>query len=145
MDYGLSQATQQRRKEAQEGFGKKLTQFAEWMVREPPCEKCEQFYKKRTPKPICGGFKCGKGKVEPLLSEHEDAIFIFGQVRNQAIFVGMEAVPVDLDYNAVKLVMDLYEIENQRECFEKVLRAWHCVAAIDRAKRKEKQKAKQKG
>ena len=38
--------------------------------------------------------------------------------------------------------MDLYEIENQRECFEKVLKAWHCVAEIDRAKRRAKLKQK---
>jgi len=48
----------------------------------------------------------------------------------------MDAVPIDLNYQSVQFVMDLYGIENQKDCFEKVLKAWHHVAAIDRAKRK---------
>jgi len=98
---------------------------------------CKQFYsRKKRKQPVCGGNKCGKGKVESLLEENEDAIFIFGHVRNQAIFGGMDAVPIDLNYQSVQFVMDLYGIKNQKDCFEKVLKAWHHVAAIDRAKRK---------
>ena len=103
----------------------------------PPCETCKKFYSKKGRKqPRCGSKKCGKGIVEPLLEENEDAIFVFGQVRNQAIYGGMDAVPIDLRLDAVKFVMDLYDIENPRECYEKVIKAWHHVAAIDRSKRK---------
>ncbi len=98
---------------------------------------CKKFYaKKGRSQPVCGGENCGKGNVEPLLEENEDAIFVFGHVRNQAIFGGMDAVPIDLNYGSVKFIMDLYNINNQRDCFEKVLKAWHHVAAIDRLKRK---------
>jgi hypothetical protein len=108
-------------------------------MKDPPCEICKKFYKKKPEKPICGGFKCGKGKLsESLLPENEDAFFVFTQVVNQAIFAGINGVAVDLDYGAVKFVMDLYEIEDQRNCFERVLRVWHSMAEIDRAKRKVK-------
>jgi hypothetical protein len=70
-----------------------------------------------------------------LLPENEEAFFIYNVVRNQAIFAGMDGIPVDLDYKAVKIVMDLYGVENQRECFEKVTKVWHEIAAIDRVKR----------
>lgn len=29
--------------------------------------------------------------------------------------------PVSLNYNSVDFIMDIYNIENRRECFEKVL------------------------
>jgi hypothetical protein len=76
---------------------------------------------------------------DPLRPENEDAFFVFGHVSNQAIFAGMNAVPIDLNYPAVKFIMDLYGIKNQRDCFERVLKLWHHVAKIDRAKRKAKQ------
>lgn len=110
-------------------------------MKDPPCDKCREFFKKKPKKPICGGFKCGKGKLlEPLLPENEDVFFIFTQVINQAIFAGMDGVPVDLNFQAVKFIMDLYEIGNQRDCFERVLRVWHNIAETDRAKRRIKSK-----
>lgn len=63
---------------------------------------------------------------------------MFGHVRNQAVYGGVDAVPIDLKYESVKFIMDMYEIDSQRDCFEKVLKAWHHVAAIDRSKRKGK-------
>ena len=108
-------------------------------MRGPSCEACKEFYSKKNRKqPVCGSAKCGKGKVKPLLEENEDAIFVFGHVRNQAIFGGIDAIPIDVKFESVKFIMDLYEIENQRECYEKVLKAWHHVAAIDRLKRSSK-------
>jgi hypothetical protein len=32
---------------------------------------------------------------------------------------------IDLDFNAVKVAMDLYQVKNQRECFEKVRATFH--------------------
>jgi hypothetical protein len=111
-------------------------QFAGWMIKDPPCEVCMEFYKKKKTQPICGGFKCGKGKVEPLLVENEDAIFILKKTMNQAIYVGMDGVPVDVKHSAVERAIDRYRIENEKDCFEKVLTAWHHIAKIKRSKRK---------
>lgn len=53
----------------------------------------------------------------------------------------MDAIPVDLDYNAVKVVMDLYKIENQLDCFQRVVKVWHTMAATDRMKQKAKKES----
>jgi hypothetical protein len=106
-------------------------------MKDPPCDICRKFFEKKPEKPICGGFKCGKGKLsEPLLPENEDAFFVFTKVVNQAVFAGVDGMPVDLNYNAVKFILDLYEIENQQDCFERVLKAWHDIAEINRSKRR---------
>ena len=60
---------------------------------------------------------------------------IYSQVRNQAIYVGMDATPIDLDYGAVKIVMDFHDIEYQLDCFQRVLKMWHHVAELNRLKR----------
>ena len=108
------------------------------MIKDPPCEVCKEFFKKREIKPICGGFKCGKGKVEPLLVENEDAIFILGKVLNQAIYVGMNGVPVDLNHVAIEQALERYRIEDKEDCFDKVLIAWHHIAKINQANYKAK-------
>jgi hypothetical protein len=73
-----------------------------------------------------------------LYPENEDAANVYTQVRNQAIYVGMDGIPVDLNYSAVEFVMNLFGIENQRECFQKVLMVWHHIAELDRLERKRK-------
>jgi hypothetical protein len=44
--------------------------------------------------------------------------------RGQIILTGMGEV-VDLNFQAVKIVMDLYEVEDQQECFYKVYKTFH--------------------
>jgi hypothetical protein len=62
------------------------------------------------------------GCMVDLAEENEDAARIFqivrGQVRTR--FNGQHDDVIDLDFNAVKMAMDLYQIHNQREVFEKV-------------------------
>ena len=48
----------------------------------------------------------------------------------------MDGVAVDLDFNAVKFVMDLNQVDDQFDCFHKVLKMWHHMANIDNQKRK---------
>ena len=96
------------------------------------------FSKKNKPTPC---EKCSINKVE-LLSENEDAFLIYNIVQNQAIFIGMNAVAIDLDYNAVKIVMNLYGIEDQLDCFQRVVKVWHTMAAADRMKQKAKESGK---
>jgi hypothetical protein len=51
----------------------------------------------------------------------------------------MDGIPVDLDYKAVKIVMDLESIESQADCFQRVLKMWHHIAELDRLKRMSKE------
>jgi len=64
---------------------------------EPPCDTCRE-----TP-----------------LKENEDALRIFYLVRNQFI-MGFNG-PVEISHQAIHEAMRLYEVENKRECFEKVI------------------------
>ena len=64
---------------------------------EPPCETC----------------------VEPLFEENIDAVKVYFIVQNQLV-VSMGQI-IDLNINAVKIVMDLYEVKNQKMCLEKVM------------------------
>ena len=91
---------------------------------------CRAFKKKKNQVPDCS--KC----FPEIMPENEDAVAVYSQVHSQAIYVGMEGVAVDLDFNAVKFVMDLNEVEDKFDCFHKVLMMWHHVANIDNAKRK---------
>ena len=100
------------------------------MIKKIPCEVCQKIKKKHHQKPDCDN--C----LPELLPENQDAIAVYSQVRNQAIYAGMDAIPVDLNYGAVKIVMDMYGIENQPDCFQKVLKAWNHIASIDRLRRK---------
>ena len=60
------------------------------------------------------------------LKNNEEAVAIYGIVCNQVKVAGMGDV-IDLDYNAIKMIMDLYEVTNQRECFEKVITIFRLV------------------
>ena len=91
---------------------------------------CRHFKKKKGEVPDCS--KC-LPEVEP---ENEDAVEIYSLVYSQAIYVGMEGVAVDLDFNALKLALDLNEVENQRDCFHKVLMMWRHINKLNNAKKK---------
>jgi len=49
---------------------------------------------------------------------------IFNICRGQIIVTGMGDV-IDINILAVKAVMDLYDIDNQKACLEKVMRLFH--------------------
>ena len=99
------------------------------MTEKTSCEVCRHFKEKRGEEVDCDN--C----LPKLLPENEDAVAVYTQVRNQAIYVGVDAIPIDLDFKAVKIVMDFYKIENQVDCFQRVLKMWHHVAAKDRFER----------
>ena len=54
-----------------------------------------------------------------LVPENQDAAQVYMTVRGQVVTAGNGQV-IDLDFNAVKTVMDLYGVRDQRDCFEKV-------------------------
>lgn len=74
------------------------------------------MYAERTPpgEPPC--ITCREVPEE----ENENALEIFFLVRNQLIMG--PGGPVDLNHLAIHAAMDLYQIRNRRECFEKVLK-----------------------
>lgn len=60
-----------------------------------------------------------------LSEENADAARIYHIVKRQVRTAGGSGEIIDLDYTAVKHVMDLYGIADQRTCFEKITRAFH--------------------
>lgn len=72
---------------------------------EPPCDGC----------------------MVDLDPENEDAAKIFQLVQGQIItrHNGQHDEIIDLNYPAVKIMMDLYQIRNQRDTFERVLSVFH--------------------
>ena len=62
-----------------------------------------------------------------LMPENAEAASVYRAVQGQVIVLsnGMESKIIDLNYLSVKMIMDLYEVKDQRRCFEKVTRAFH--------------------
>ena len=58
------------------------------------------------------------------MPSNKEAAEVYMVVRNQAITAGMGQV-IDLSIPALKIVMDLYGVRDQRSCFEKVRRTFH--------------------
>ena len=87
------------------------------------CDQCRQQYSERVPpdEPPCND--CWVD----LMEENNDAAKIFRIVRGQVISLhnGQHDEVIDLNFCALKVVMDWYEIQNQRECFEKVHGTFH--------------------
>lgn len=55
------------------------------------------------------------------------------RVRGQIITApaGKERMILTLSIPAIKTVMDLYGVENQRECMERVMALWHHFQGLD--------------
>lgn len=58
------------------------------------------------------------------MPENAEAANIFMLTKNQVITAGMGSV-IDINIQAVKIMMDLYEIRNQRDCMDKVRTLFH--------------------
>ena len=55
------------------------------------------------------------------MAENEDAWNIFNINRHQLIAAGMDGTIIDINHIPIYSAMGLYEIEDKRQCFEKVL------------------------
>jgi hypothetical protein len=66
---------------------------------------------------------CGDCKPD-LLPENKEALDVYLVVRGQIITAGMGTV-VDIDIPAVKIVMDLLQVKDQRDCLMKVRHLFH--------------------
>lgn len=60
-------------------------------------------------------------KPAALLPENIAAYELFWLLRSQYTYVGMDAIPVGVSYSVVKDLLDIYEIEDRRICFEKII------------------------
>ena len=71
-----------------------------------------------------------------LDNANEEAAEIFGLVQGQIItrHNGQYDEIVDLNYPAVKMIIDIYEVKNQLECFEKVKRTFQVMLNKSREK-----------
>lgn len=64
-----------------------------------------------------------------IMPENKEALEIYSMVCTQMIVSGF-GDPIGIDFKAVKIVLDLYEVENQSECFKKVVTiASHIIKA----------------
>jgi hypothetical protein len=70
-----------------------------------------------------------------LLPENRDAVEVYSMCSSQAIVAGMSGVVLDISFEAVCRVMDLYGVEHKRDCFKKVVTAFRHM----RDKQREKQ------
>ena len=89
------------------------------LSRKEACDECRKNHSEKGIEPPCD--TCRPKYIE----ENADAIGIFYIVRSQFI-MGFKG-PIGISYPAVYGAMDLYEIENKRDCFEKILtleRGW---------------------
>jgi len=75
---------------------------------EPPCENC----------------------FVDLMEENRQASQIYQLCRGQVITVGEQVI--DLNYQTVKTMMDLYGVKDQRETFEKITRTFHHFLSKER-------------
>ena len=84
------------------------------------CPECQLLYSERTPpeQPPCETCRA------ELLEENEDIANVYMVTRRQYIIAEMGRV-VDINIPAVKDVMDLYQVKNQRECLMMVRRLFH--------------------
>ena len=79
----------------------------------PSCVTCKLIHQKKNEEVPCD--TC----IEPLFEENIDAIKVYFITQNQLI-ISMGQI-IDLDINAIKIVMDLYEVRDQKRCLEKVM------------------------
>ena len=74
--------------------------------------------------------RCETCKVD-LHEENEDAGTVYMLCRNQVITAGMGEV-IDLNYQTVKTIMDLYGVKDQKDCLMKVINTFHHFLAKER-------------
>ena len=81
------------------------------MKKEPPCDIC----------------------IPPLMDENKDAFNIYQKCQNQIIMSG-SGEAIDLNFHSIGFLLDLYDIQNKRRVFEKVLTVFQHFLQIEKAK-----------
>ena len=89
-------------------------------VEHTACDQCRTMYNDRMPPELPPCHTC---RVE-LIEENEDAAKTFMLTRRQFVTADQGQV-VDISIPAVKVVMDMFEIENQESCLMRVRNLFH--------------------
>lgn len=98
------------------------------MVYKDPCDECKLRYKFNKKPPPCEACK------PEILEANEDAVFVYTQTQRQVITAGLgEAIAVK--YEAIEFIWNLYEIENRRDCFEKVTWIFNYILQENKVKK----------
>ena len=72
----------------------------------------------------------------PFLNDNnEEAVSVYIMVANQVITIGMGTI-VDIDFNAIDFIMNLYDIKNRKVCFEKVVMLFRRFLEADKEENK---------
>ena len=79
---------------------------------EPPCEEC----------------------IPELFPENKDAFDVYIKCQNQTL--QSNGGVIDINFVAINVILDIFEIENKQSVFEKVVTAFHHFLSIDREKEK---------
>lgn len=58
--------------------------------------------------------------MPPLMEENREAARVYMAVCNQFVMAPMGG-PVDIDFRAIEVAMDIYSVQDRRACFEKVV------------------------
>jgi hypothetical protein len=87
------------------------------MKEKPPCKECQRIYKDKDEEPPCD--TC----LPELLPENSEVARVYLAVQNQ-ILVSMGQI-IDINHVAIKTIMDLYGVIDQRRCFERVVALFH--------------------
>ena len=82
----------------------------------PQCPGCQDIYSNRMPPQTP---PCDICKVD-LIETNIDPALVYEMCQNQIIAVGMDGTAIDISIPAVKIAMDLYKVENQLSCLNKV-------------------------
>jgi hypothetical protein len=99
-------------------------EWVEWVDEyQSTCPGCQSVYAERTPP---GSPPCETCRVE-LREENGEIAQVYMMTRRQYITRnnGRGDVAVDLSISAIKTVMDIYGVGDQRSCLSAVLRLFH--------------------
>jgi hypothetical protein len=100
------------------------------MEEKPRCDVCEHFADRESRPTPCR--EC----LPELMLENSDVWRIYAMVSGQLI-IGA-AGPLGINHNAIHKAMELYEIENKRDCFERVCAISEHMLKLNWEKRKSK-------
>jgi len=96
----------------------------------PSCDICHIIYDKKNEDPPCD--KC----IPETLPENKDALKVYLLVKNQLILTGFGDI-VDISFAAIDIVLNLFEIQNKRNVFLKVVTLARHFIDVDRKKESE--------
>lgn len=65
-------------------------------------------------------------------------------MKHQRVYVGMEGQSADLDHKSVWKTIEKFEVDDEKDCFGKVLRIFSHIRSLEDAQRKTQRAMKSK-